>query len=201
MTTGSKKVETDPRKFQNDTKAFNHHGEFTIELTDDASREVSAAAKHQVRFEGNTAHITGTISNPAWANLGQRLTFQAGDDMGWPWAQVKLVRFGDGRLMWVNNTHYPPVEKPAGKTRCQQAIEVLDGIVDEYFAIEPYRRNAEQLHYKDQFYGALKLLRCLPIHKDEWESLRQCVIRNERRLYLDSKKIGETLAWITETEK
>ena len=81
----------------NPLETWEYGGSFTIELTDDADMTI---VPEDERSEDWTVHISdGYIVH---SEEGLKV-FSKGRQLGWGFSHIKVIRSGNGELLWINN--------------------------------------------------------------------------------------------------
>jgi hypothetical protein len=95
MATVSQNIKT----FQNPSGYWEHDGAFSVELTLDADKSIIPLT---AEVRGNTVHVhNGRIKQ----TMGGIQLYSEGSPFYWGYPRIKVIRDGDGNLLWVNHDY------------------------------------------------------------------------------------------------
>lgn len=86
----------DIKTFQNPSGAWEHVGSFSIELTSDAGRDCIPSS---AEIKGDIVYVSaGSVKQV----IGGIQFYSENSPFGWDYSAIKVIRDGDGNLLWVN---------------------------------------------------------------------------------------------------
>ena len=114
------KTEKPESSFQNPDGYWKHHGSFSVEL-------VSGASKDRIPKDVNAENDLIKVSQGrVEQQMGGIVFFSQEKHFRWPYREIKAIRDGDGRLLWVNDEYRSEVlgTEKIKEERTEEAKEV-----------------------------------------------------------------------------